>query len=147
MELLGISLGLSAALFGAIAYNIVRAMNQTLHYIYSPFYNSFSGIFVIAILYFGFPNLLQYTQYDLTDCLLLSLASWGDLFAQICMSLSYKFEEASWVAPIMYLMIVFSYLSDILLFNYRFTLIETIASSVIIISIVMPTILRFGRCI
>lgn len=141
-KLFGLSLALTAACMAGTAYTLVRSMNKTLHYIYSAFYNGFFGIPILILAYFFAPNVFSIEKYTWTDVLLMSGAISGDLIGQVAMSLAFKFEEASRVGPILYMMIVFTYLADIIFFHYEFTLAESLGSLVIFISILTPIILR-----
>lgn len=141
-KLFGLSLALIAAFTAGTAYTLVRQMNKSLHYIYSAFYNGFFGIPILVYVYFFHPQMFNYGSYSLKDVLLMSAAITGDLIGQIAMSLAFKFEEASRVGPILYMMIVFTYLADLLFFHYQFTLAESLGSLVVFVSILTPIILR-----
>lgn len=71
------------------------------------------------------------------------MAAGSDLLGQLCMSLAFKYGEASVVAPFSYLMIIFTYLSDGILFHYNFTPIETGASIVVLFALLIPVIVKW----
>ena len=82
-------------------------MNQTMHYIYSAFYNGLAGIPFFIVLYFINPSSLSIEKYNFENIGLMLLGASGDLIGQVCMSMAYRYEDASRIGPINYFMIVF----------------------------------------
>lgn len=88
-ETLGYLIALLAGICAGTAYAIVRKMNQTMHYIYSAFYNGLAGIPFFIVLYFINPSSLQFNKYEWSSVGLMILGSCGDLIGQVCMSMAY----------------------------------------------------------
>ena len=106
-ESTGYLIALLAGICAGTAYTIVRKMNQTMHYIYSAFYNGLAGIPFFIVLYFINPDSLSFKTYTWASVGLMLLGATGDLIGQVCMSMAYRYEDASRIGPINYFMIVF----------------------------------------
>ena len=117
-------------------------MNQKLHYLYAVFYAGFSGFIIVYPVILLFPSLIHFSQYSKSDCLILTLASITDTLGQIFFSLALKYEDAAKISPLLYLTIVFGFVSDILLFNYRFSFMERVGTLLVFIPIVFQIFLR-----
>jgi len=110
-------------------------MNNQMHYLYSVFYSGFSGFIIVFPIILVDTSLIHVKSYDRGDIILLSLASITETLGQLFLSLSLKFEEASKVSPLLYLTILFGFLSDILLFRYKFSFLEILGTFIIVVPI------------
>ena len=66
-----------------------------------------------------------------------------DLIGQLCMSLAYRYEDASRIGPINYFMIVISFLFQFLA-NESFNMLEMIGALIVCVSVISPIFLRVG---
>ena len=132
----GIILAFISAVFTSCSTLVVKKMNQKLHYLYAVFYAGFSGFIIVYPVILLFPSLIHFSQYSKSDCLILTLASITDTLGQIFFSLALKYEDAAKISPLLYLTIVFGFVSDILLFNYRFSFMEMVGTLLVFIPIV-----------
>jgi len=78
-ESLGYLIAILAGICAGTAYAIVRKMNQSMHYIYSAFYNGLAGIPFFIILYFINPSSLSVGKYNFENVGLMLLGATGDL--------------------------------------------------------------------
>ena len=63
-----------------------------------------------------------------------------DLISQLCMSLAYRYEDASRIGPINYFMIVFSFFFQFFA-DVNFNTIEMIGAIIVVVSILSPIFL------
>ncbi|MBM0106004.1 DMT family transporter [Steroidobacter sp. S1-65] len=94
---LGALIALSAALFSAIAMTFLRKMSVGEHAITITFY--FSLTFTVCS---ALTSLLGWVQPTSTQWLLIVLAGLFGVFGQLLMTYSYRYAEASTIAPLDY---------------------------------------------
>lgn len=112
MRLIGIGLGLLTALLTAFALIMVRSLNST----ESP--GAIAFYFVLAAMIGGlFTVPLGWITPDATTLGLLVLAGLFGGFAHIAMTLSFRYAEASRLAPFEYVALIWPVIADVLIFN------------------------------
>lgn len=142
-ETKGLILALISGLCAGTAYTIVRKMNQSMHYIQSAFYNGFAGLPVIVIMFILKPSQFTIGSYSWGSIGYMMLVALIDLLGQLCMSLGYRYEDASRIGPINYFMIVISFGFQFLT-HTTFNMVELIGVIIICIAVISPIFLRVG---
>lgn len=66
------------------------------------------------------PNIIDFMNYTWSDAIYLSMSAWGMTLSSVPMTLAFKLEKASKLAPLNYTENLFTLLSDVLIFNYTF---------------------------
>jgi drug/metabolite transporter (DMT)-like permease len=103
---------LGAALFAAVAMAYLRAMSGAEHAITITFYFSltFMGCAALTVFFQGWP------MPTLTQAFLIVLAGLFGVFGQLLMTYSYRYAEASTIAPLEYSSMIMSILLGYLFF-------------------------------
>ena len=107
-----------------------------------PFY------YTITLLTIGFgmwiftDDQINIMSYDFIDTILLILAAFGTTFGMIFISLGLKNMDASVAAPITNMEVLFTFIADILVFNYQFYLSDFAGALVIFFSLSVHVFLQ-----
>ena len=111
----------------------------------SPFYLGVGGIIQIVIIEYLYPtqvNTQFYQQSDIKYFAVLCLAQIGVQFFMVRANFYY---ESSSMAPILYLENIFTLLTDILIFHYRFVMTDIIGIIIIALGLVIPLIVKYKK--
>lgn len=133
---LGVTFAILSALCGGIWANVLREMNKEIHFLYSPFWSAFSGVVVLPIYFL--PNMIHISSYDLADCIYLIINSTFSIFGQIFYSLAYKYGETNKVLPVMYSMMIFTFLFDCFYLRLDYSIFQIFGCFIIFISLLIP---------
>lgn len=100
-----------------------------------PFYYTFTLFAVTTVAWATGDGLVNVSQYDLQDFMLLLLAAMGTTFGMITISVALRHLPASTAAPIMNLEVAFGFIADVLIFHYQFYLSDLIGALIIFTSL------------
>ena len=126
----------------------MKMMNKKLHFLYSPYYLSLAGCFQVLIAYIINPKLLHFKEHftdyfkeDLKwDTYSLVIAAIGAIYAQIAISIAFKYAEVSILSPLTYLNIPIFFIIDSHCFDVDFYPQDYVGSGMVIVCLVIPII-------
>lgn len=126
----------------ALLTTSLRESNKQYHSIYYPFY--FSLTLVIICMFFfmtskGIPNLFDMTYTELLVNIFAAVASLG---GQMFVSVAYKFTEASKLASLWNLQILFNFVIERYFLKHAFENIEILGIACIAVGLTVPIILK-----
>ena len=118
----------------------MKKMNKKLHFLYSPYYLSLAGCFQVLIAYIINPKLLHFKEDLNEDFFNLVMAAIGAIYAQIAISIAFKYAEVSILSPLTYLNIPMFFIIDNLYFEADFYAQDYVGSGMVIVCLVIPII-------
>lgn len=117
---------------------LTRVLNKGIHYILSPFWFSMTTLGWTLSLLCVYPSAYHFDHMGYTDVGLFFFSGLFTYAGQIFKSLAFRYSEASQVAPLQYFDLIFLLLSDIFIFNAKFTSTDGIGGLLILVSLLAP---------
>lgn len=127
-------MGICAAFFAGLAYNLIRKLRDRCHHQLIIFY--FPLVTLPIILPFLNSNWSPLSLLDLSGLILIGILT---QMAQVYMTKAYFLEEASKISHFNYLTCVYALLSGAIFFNESIKLISLIGMIVIIMSVILSS--------
>ena len=90
----------------------MKKINKKLHSIHLPYYLSLTGCFQVLIASLIKDGPLHFNDYSNDDYFNLVMAAIGAMYAQIAISIAYKYAEVSTLSPLMYFNIAIFFIID-----------------------------------
>lgn len=139
ISMLGVSVGLLAAIFGAMIPITVRALVSSAHFITSPF-SLGVACFVITLCLGRYVSLLSVLRNGSKDLIIASLLpGFSAFFGQFILGIGFQFCKASTGSVIRTLEIPTAYISAVLMLHENPNPVRVVGSMVILIATVMVT--------
>ncbi|CAI2373771.1 unnamed protein product [Moneuplotes crassus] len=139
---LGYTFALMACVCRAGTSSIQRVLCSIWDLMVFPFYYTMVLFGVTFIAWIFFDGLINVASYDITDTILLLLASMGTTFGMLTISVGLKHLPASTAAPITNLEVGFGFIADILIFHYKFYLTDLLGACIIFCSLAVHITLQ-----
>ncbi|CAI2376172.1 unnamed protein product [Moneuplotes crassus] len=140
MQIIGIFICLAESVANALNVVLTKQMNKYLHFIFSPFYFSMALVIESAFMILIFPEFNNFGDYSNTDWLIAIMIGFSNAGTQILLSIATKYEDASVLAPLNYVEVIFVLLADVIFFYVSFTLLDIIGMTLISVCILIPLI-------
>ena len=118
-------------LAGVMIALLMRMINQHIHFAMCLVYFGFATIGVILSIAIVSPSSFNFSYYTSFDCLLFMISGGWNFLGQTFKSVSFKYGDASIVAPFCYLEVVELFWCDILLFGYSFAFTDLMGATII----------------
>ena len=141
----GIYLCVFALIFRAMSPVAMRTLSTKVSSVFSPFYFSLGMFTNAAVIFLFFRDKLHFENYDNTVIFLFSFSSLCNYFFQSLMSLAYRYEKATVLAPLSYFNTLVLLIMDYFMFGYEFTLLYIFGFLTIFVCVLIPILLKFSK--
>ena len=141
--LLGVFLVFLGAWGQAAIMILVRMINiYQVHYLFRPVYIGITLLSFGVLVHLFFPSKMQFPNYEFLDVVFLYGSGLGWALCIGPLSLAFRYQSASRLAPINYIENVFTLLSDVFIFKYTFVSTDYIGIALIAIWLIIPAVLK-----
>lgn len=129
-----------AALISSLAVTSMKKLNQSVHYIFSPYYLCLACIIVSLWLFCYEEDYLNIEKYDQWDWVLLVSAGLFSLIGQLLLSWALQYSNATSAAPLLYINWLFNVFADLFYFKLKFYLLDLAGAGVITVCVFIPVL-------
>lgn len=98
-----------------------KLLNKYAHYTVAPFYFAFTLMFAIWTLFLFDRSIFHMEHFTIYDVGIMSVSGICSYFSISIKSKALAYEKATLLAPFVYLEVLFSFICDLLIFDYKFT--------------------------
>ena len=125
-----------AAILIALSLVFLRSFNKVHNYLLYGFYYALALLSLSCILLLIYPTVFNFKHYEIKSISCFVISGCFNISLKTLSSYALKLEEASFLAPFMYLNPVVTFMFDIWLFKYSFSILDIVGAVVVIVFLI-----------